>query len=149
MDKKVSRDDKTTPRGLWTQAKSFASAADFLIGNGWKGPFDHPIYYLLGHAIELALKSFLRAKGKSLDELKGERLRHDLSAALKQAEALDLRAYVALRPDQEAAIQILSSYYKDKEIEYIVTGFKELPTLEILQECANTLISRVQVVARQ
>lgn len=135
--------------GLWTQAKTFASAADFLIGNGWKAPSDDPTYYLLGHAIELALKSFLRAKGKSLDELKGKGLRHDLSAALKQAEAFDLRAYVDLSTEQKAAIRVLSVYYVDKEFEYIVTGFKLLPTLEILQECAKALIHGVQVVARQ
>jgi len=139
--------------GLRTQAKSFANAAEALTNmdrrsNRDMPRFFDPTYYLTAHAIELALKSFLRAKGKSLDELKN-RFGHDLSAALKEAEALDLRAYVALRPDQEAAIQILSSYYKDKEFEYIVTGFKELPTLEILQECANALINGVHVVTRQ
>ncbi|MEX0696919.1 MAG: hypothetical protein WD014_05820 [Dongiaceae bacterium] len=143
MDKKVSRDDRTTALGLWTQAKSFASAADFLIDNGWEGPFDHPTYYLLGHAIELALKSFLRAKGKTPHDL--WLLRHDLDAALELANSLGLPA----SPVQRAAIHGLNLYYKAKEFEYIVTGYKELPTLEILQECADALISDVSAVARQ
>ena len=48
-----------------------------------------PTYFLLGHGIEVTLKSVLRAHGTSLDELRNV-IRHNLDKAVEGVVALDL-----------------------------------------------------------
>jgi hypothetical protein len=60
---------RTTAMGLITDAKEMLQAAKILHESGvWK--VKGPTYYLLGHAIEVALKSFLLANGTSVTVLR-------------------------------------------------------------------------------
>jgi hypothetical protein len=94
--------------------------------------FDMPVYYLYSHAIELALKSFLRAKkaepwGHDLLKLWNECFRHGLT--------LDPHIHLITG----AVIDLLAPYATSYEFRYIQTGFKMLPTLDAVREAAEAL----------
>lgn len=73
--------------GLWTDANEMLEAAKVLAGSGVHKVLG-PTYYLLGHSLELAFKSFLLAKGKPHGKLRT--IGHDLGWAMKSA----VEAYV-------------------------------------------------------
>lgn len=136
----MDESNRTTAAGLWTDATEFAVAAKVLISDGRKELLT-PSYCLSAHAIELALKAFLLSKAVTLQELK--KLGHDLEACLKRAKNLDLAESVSLAPKHEAVIRMLNSYYKAKEFEYRVTGFKEPPVLPDVLDCLDMLVEGV------
>jgi hypothetical protein len=75
--------DRSPALGLWNFAWEYAEAAKKVVG---EPELKHVAYYLICHSIELALKAFLRAKGKEMDDLK--KLGHNLEATLREAERL-------------------------------------------------------------
>src|SRR4051812_33333797 len=85
-------ESRTTAMGLWTDAKGMLAAAEVLMredNNSARMRFFMPIHFLLGHGIEVALKSVLLAHGSSLEELK-RKIGHDLKKAEKRVVALKL-----------------------------------------------------------
>ena len=79
----------------------------------------------IGHAIELSFKSYLRAKGATLDCLKG--IGHDLILGLDWAHTAGLVDVIKLTEHDRALVLLLNGYYKAKEFEYRVTGTKKYP----------------------
>ena len=70
---------------LVTRAKEFKDAYHALTNAPRKtSPPDWPRYFLLSHSIELALKAYLAACGKTSKELRKEFV-HDLNKLLKEA----------------------------------------------------------------
>jgi len=67
---------RTTALGLLTDAEQMHVAAMILRASG-EFMVQMPTYYLLGHSLELAMKSFLLADGTTLDRLK-YKVGHDL-----------------------------------------------------------------------
>ena len=57
------------------------------------------VMYLIGHSVELSLKSFLLHTGTTEAELKNQ-LRHDLSKALVSAQKTGLEDIVVLESDE-------------------------------------------------
>ena len=86
-------DSKTTPRGLLEDGEGMLDAAKVLMrqakNSSWQMRLFMPTYFLLGHGIEVTLKSVLRAHGTSLDELRNV-IRHNLDKAVERVVALDL-----------------------------------------------------------
>lgn len=101
-----------------------------------------PAYYLYCHAIELVLKAYLRGSGSSLEELK--HIGHDLSKAYEKALVAGLKSKCALTPDMETAINLVNQVYRDKEFEYIKIGARTIPTIEILRETTELLVSNLE-----
>ena len=58
----------------------WSSNTDLVHQSSKPTPFVVP--YLIGHSIELSLKSFLLSRGLKIDELRGRKYGHDLSALL-------------------------------------------------------------------
>lgn len=82
----------TVPLGIISaqfrsNARGYLHAASILIQSK-STDVDLPIYFLLSHALELALKAFLAAKGKEYDELVD--IGHDLEWAYRETLALGL-----------------------------------------------------------
>ena len=83
-------------------------------------------YYLLGHAGELLLKSYLFKRQVPLDDLKFK-LGHNLSKLIRRAQSLGLPATVPL-PHLEA----LSKTYTPKSTEYRQFKAASFPPKELL-----------------
>jgi hypothetical protein len=81
-------EDRTTAIGLFHFAHSYASSAAALCDVKLHATHrDSPIRYLYSHAIELYLKSFLRMKEISVDELRSRDLGHNVAKCAERAMA--------------------------------------------------------------
>lgn len=130
--------------GLWTYSHSFFNAAQELVQSGNAAVLS-PSYYLIAHALELSLKAFLRGKGATLDDLKNYRkFGHDLNKCLAGAIKHGLEEFIQLTEEENASIELINDYYKEKELEYIKTGFKTYPKIEILLSLEERLLSEIR-----
>lgn len=96
------------------------------------------------HAIELALKAFLRLRGVPSKDLKNQ-LKHDLEKILLRVDAKGLVECVVLTKEQRAAVVHANKYYKAKVLEYFsgaeaLRGYIDLPDLSVLDAAAQALI---------
>ncbi len=117
-------------------------AAKYLAANK-KFEFGQPLYYLLGHSLELAFKSFLRARGASLIDLKN--IGHDLDRGLIRAEQMGLGELVNLSEKEKTFITMINQYYKSKEFEYRVTGAKRYPLSSDLISLIERLLNATEL----
>jgi hypothetical protein len=86
--------------------------------------FAFPAYYLLCHAIELALKAYLAASGIPGSTLRNE-IGHDLGRALKDAQTLGLSPVDDSFPE---LVSWLAPYHLDHSFRYRKAwGFVRLP----------------------
>ena len=129
--------DRTSALGLWRYAHEFWQAAEAVHAK-FPGKVFVPALYLYSHAVELALKAFLRSQGRTLEQLKA--LGHNLEAALKAAEDTGLCTFMKLSADDRPALELINLYYRAKELEYIVTGVKRYPTNQSLRNCAEAIL---------
>ena len=136
--------DRTSSMGLWTYSHNFMIAASELVKLN-NDHTDGPAYYLISHSIELSLKAFLRGSGLSLDELKSwKNLGHDLCKCLSKAEALGLNYYIDILDIEKWAISKINDYYSEKELEYIVVGYKQYPKIDLLISFNEKLLSAIR-----
>ena len=133
--------------GLLTDAKEMLTAAKLLHDSDiWK--VQRPTYYLLGHSIELALKSFLLASGTSQGTLK-KKLGHNLTKTARRVIAAKSNFISPIVEEYLAAIDLLNHYYQAKELEYRVTGAKTLPAKETLIAFLEAVVPKIEPVAYQ
>jgi hypothetical protein len=128
--------------GLWTDSKGMLVAAQTLMqadSSFLQLELFMPIYYLLGHGIEVALKSVLLAHGSSLRELKKE-IGHDLKKAEKRVVALNLDPLSCFVTNNACLIRSLNWYYQRKFFEYRVTGSAQLPLRDELAAFLHQLL---------
>ncbi|HUD09866.1 MAG TPA: HEPN domain-containing protein [Patescibacteria group bacterium] len=141
MDKKKLEEEletRLTSRGLimyaWDYFKSFEDLHE-------KHP--KPIsryevkYYLLCHAIELAMKAYLREKGYTRKQLLD--IGHDLEKLIKELHSNE----VLMDVDSMVRTFTANQYYKTKQFEYPQTGFKELPNLDSMRDSVKLLLDMV------
>jgi HEPN domain-containing protein len=81
-----------------------------------------PSYFLVCRSLELSLKAFLRGSGYSESQLL--KIRHDLEKCVDKAVVAGLDGYVSLSEDDRALISAANVYYKSKDFEYTITGYK-------------------------
>ncbi|MBU4118362.1 MAG: hypothetical protein KJ555_06360 [Proteobacteria bacterium] len=84
-------------------------------------------YYLLGHAIELALKSYLLVRGLSPNDLRRWAYGHKLDVLLAECRRRRFGIAVKLTPPELKLIQHFSEIYAGKELEYQFGGTRALP----------------------
>ena len=97
-------------------------------------------HFLIGHTIELALKSTLTLEGLSDSDLR--RIGHDLDKALKAFRETELSCVE--HQFLEGTIDLLNPYYKAKELEYFVQAKgMRLPIATEALECVNTVIQKL------
>jgi len=146
-DAEAQEAQRTTAMGLITDAKNMLQAAKILHEFGVR-TVKGPTYYLLGHAIEVALKSFLLANGTSLTVLR-KRIGHDLGKAARRAIAVRLNTLTPVVQEYLGYIELLNVYYEAKEFEYRVTGLKSYPPKEKLFEFLEAIIPIIEPIAFQ
>jgi hypothetical protein len=158
--KKVSRAKKSSPAkrakpapkppspaSPFTQLQHLELAEEFfqafrdLPPNGPSGiPVNWPRYFALCHAIELALRAFLLARGKPDRQLRDIVLRHNISNLMAEAIQLGL----TISPQVRSDIDLLSEAHKNfwprypretGNSVYIVSQF-EKPFVELLTAVA-------------
>jgi len=106
-----------------------------------------PVLYLIGHSIELSLKSFLLHKEVPLRELRSKRhFGHSLHSCLRKAKELGLLEHVQFTGQEEGAFEILDRLYSTKQLEYIVTGAKQFPVFGLVELFAVKLFNAVSVI---
>lgn len=131
--------------GFWSHAKEFLTAANVVRDpqRRGKGKTDFslilPAYYLVGHSIELSLKSYLAAKGYTTRVLRSKPYGHDLQALLIECRKRKLGREVKLSEHQLNAIKIFSDTYKSKKLEYLEYGNYRFPEYDFIYDVAKTL----------
>lgn len=134
---KTREEHRTNAMGLWTSANNFFEAAS-LVSEQSASRISIPAYFLFCRSIELALKAFLRSRGHDLNSVIN--FRHNLDALLTAASEAGLGSVVLLEKKHENAIRLINQYYVDKELEYIVTGSKQFPQIDLLHSCAESIL---------
>ena len=61
-------EDRTSPLGLWMYADSYLDAASCVMTHS-RHPHRAPVYFLYAHAIEFALKAYLRSKALPVEAI--------------------------------------------------------------------------------
>ncbi|MGY8681489.1 hypothetical protein Q2941_27420 [Bradyrhizobium sp. UFLA05-153] len=134
---------RSTPIGMVRYSIEFYAAAiatDRAIGgmDGYELHAPIPVNYLIGHAIELALKAYLLQNGVDLAGIR--RIGHQLCVAYDEARKLGLDDHFKPENGDVSPLQVLDALYSDKQFEYIETGFKTFPVFGPLQLFARGLL---------
>lgn len=142
--------ERTTSIGMARYSTEFfeaALAADEKLGKkkGYEIVAPIPVMFLVGQAIELALKAYLLAKGVKLRKLR--RYGHELHRSLRKAKELGLSDVVVLSSEEEGVLGLLDALYSTKQLQYIVTGAKTFPVFGALESIARKLVYSIAPVA--
>ncbi|HYK63392.1 MAG TPA: hypothetical protein VEY94_00475 [Patescibacteria group bacterium] len=142
----IPTEERTTSFGLWRFARDYLEAARILANADRRGQFPSQVSYQCAcQGLELAFKAYLRASGKTVDDLRA--LGHSLVKCMHAAMAAGLRSPSA---EHVAAIQKIDNYYREHEFRYIVTGSKSYPNLvDLLAAGAGLLVDIASPVAEQ
>lgn len=141
--------ERTKPMGLIRYANDFYKAAigaddTFGMRPGYEIIAPIPVYYLIGHSMELALKAYLLHNGVTLHELRSNRhFGHDIVKCFEKATEFGLLKIVTFNDNELGTFTILNNLYSNKELEYIVVGYKEFPMFGPLQTMSRKLIDAI------
>lgn len=107
------------------------------------------ILYLLGHALELSIKSFLLHRRVPTQQLR-EKLGHDLAKCLARARKLGFdRMVFELTARELEEFQHLHELYSRKELEYAIGGERRIPRHSVVEAMAERVVFEVaRLVAR-
>jgi len=139
---------QTTPLGLLRYGIEYfaaAEAADDAIGDDHGHGIHAPmvVNFLVGQAIELALKAYLLHAGVSADELK-RKFGHDIVALFDEAMRRDLGNDQRIGQRERGMLFLLNGPYKARELQYFQAGTKEaFPVYGPLQEAAVVVLRTV------
>lgn len=100
------------------RSRSFAAVADAYVRAYGKQADRWTTCFLLGRALELALKAILRAEGMSARALAQRRYGHNLYALVQECRARSVEVVDPEIPDSAWGLQCLSEAYSSKELEY-------------------------------
>lgn len=129
--------DRTTALGLFNYSESYRRSAEKL--REYPADFTHPndpIRFLYWHAIELALKAYLRNSDFTVEDLK--KVGHNCKKLYKKANkngGLDLPMISELT-DRWGPMHVLGH-------RYIETGYVEMPLMDDLAKASRLLNSSV------
>lgn len=143
--------ERTTSIGMARYATEFfeaALAADEKLGTkeGYEIIAPIPVMFLVGQAVELALKAYLLAKGVELRKIRRD-YGHELHRSLRKAKELGLAEVVALSIEEESILGLLDALYSTKQLQYIITGAKTFPVFGPLERVARKLVYGIAPVA--
>lgn len=147
--------DADSPLALWGHAREFLRAADAIVPPPTTARealalhYDGVAYYLLGHAIELALKAFLRSRGTSARVLARSPFMADLHALRKEASRHKLGREVKLSRAQKTIIEVFSDDYVSKRAHYGERELVSVPRYVELRTIAETLLNGLQRICHR
>lgn len=132
-----------TPYGLLTHAAAFSAAAEAVHSSKLEDPL--PKYFLWGRTIELALKSFLLAEGRTVTELRSKAFGHDLNSLLLDARARGISKLLGLNAIHIGIVQLLNFDYMSKRFEYREAGAKyHRPDITMTRQLIKRLLRGVE-----
>ncbi len=139
-------DERTKAVGLARYACEYYEAgvaADDVIGEkpGHENVAPASVMFMMAHAIELILKSFLRSQGCSLGETKA--LGYDLEKCWERAVQKGVLDHVQLSPDELGVLGLINDPHVSAELRYIVTGAKTYPVFGPLQRLVYKLLEAI------
>jgi len=156
MNKTLEKDSRVSPIGMWRWGKEFIESALKLQPppnselEELKLNFSIPPYYLLAHGIELQLKAYLLSKGYTVKQLRSfNEYGHNLEKLLKESKINNINELVNLSEQEESTIHLLNETYKEKELEYFISGYSSYPKYSILCNVANKISSGISECIRK
>ena len=129
----LDEDERVTALGLFHSAHSYAMSAivlkkaDISIIRS-----DDPIRFLYTHAIELYLKSFLRLKGVTVQQLRSREFGHRISVLRSKAQEFGLQ----LKHFEEEQLDLLDDGIRDR---YPEIGFRTILSEDALWQLCSKL----------
>ena len=127
--------DHYTSMGISNDAREFLDAAQ--LTRRAKPVTFTPMYFLVCQSLELSFKAFLRGMGYSNKQLR--QLSHNLDACVAAAKAAGVESHVSLSAAEIAAIAAINPYYRFKDFQDSVSGYKSLPHPDALIALAERL----------
>lgn len=124
MPVQMFRVPKDSAHDFYQLASQFLNAAHLVFEKGGFAP-SFPAYALIGQAIELYLKAYLREKGRPVGKLKS--IGHNLTLAFEEAEKFGLLNFLTIQADERKTLEKLSLVYQGREFHYKIQGSWELP----------------------
>jgi hypothetical protein len=82
------------------------------------------------------------------DDLK-TKYRHNLEKLLQEAQNNELDKYVSLSSSEVEAISKINANYKNKELEYLIRGFKFFPPLNELKSVLDRLCNIIEPLCKK
>jgi len=113
-----------SPGNFHKLGSQFLDAARLVFEKGKFAP-SFPAYALIGQAIELYLKAYLRGKGLPVGKLKS--IGHNLKMAFEEAEKFGLLQSMKMETDERITLEKLSLVYQSRDFHYKNQGSWELP----------------------
>jgi hypothetical protein len=144
---KPARRGRPISATLFYRALEFASAADAYVWVHDVQRDGYMVMFLLGRALELALKSALLANGVSARELRSKKFGHDIQAMVHAADKLGLMMIDPEVPDTKWGMSALSAAYASKELEYQELGTASGPSPPLLRRIVHFAIHRAALYA--
>lgn len=132
-------EDRTSPLGLWMYADSYLDAASCVSARS-RHPHREPVYLLYAHAVEFALKAFLRSTGVSIDQIEAHG--HRLAPLLDACRDQGLNEPAHIQKAGASAVSLLD--IGDPDARYVRSGFKRRPDLPGLRLFAEWLIGETK-----
>jgi hypothetical protein len=137
---------RTAALALWRYSHDYLKAAQALCeSNSIACNESQAPYHLAAQGIEFALKSFLRARGVTPEDL-NLRIRHSLPDALQEALAHGLSAPPV---GVARAIRFIAPHHRDDQFRYFVASHGEFPDLAPLLRAGTWILGEIaaEVVA--
>ena len=144
--------NRISPFGFWRYGKEFLDAAKKV-----KDPTHRqhildetaptPAYFLVGHSIELSLKSFLLSRGEKIEILRSQKFGHNLEALLKESKRRKLGREVKVTQKEKLIILILNENYKKKNLEYFLLGYTRYPRYALVFSVAKKINDNLKQLA--
>ncbi len=119
----------------WALANSYSKSSLCLQAAENSAQTFMPSMFLLVHALELHLKSYLLARGHTSKQLRA--IGHDLTKGLRACFQNDLALHVQFSWQELIQIARINKYYKSKELEYFVPRAKNFGNVERLAEVVD------------
>jgi hypothetical protein len=141
--------DGTPPISILLSGESYFEAAERLaaaIGECHLKPgFEiQPVYYLYRHALELAMKAFLRSGGVTVRELAGHRLGHNLGRLYNEALAYQLPLDEEFRKLTRRVIRLLDRADREQQSRYVILGVQQMPDLAAVRHVGRGLFAAIR-----
>jgi hypothetical protein len=136
----IAESRRTAALALWRYSHDYLKAAQTLCEtNSITCNESQALYHLAAQGIEFALKSFLRARGVTPEDLSG-RIGHSLLEALREALVQDLPP-----PPTEVvrAIRFIAPHHRDDQFLYVAASHSEYPDLMPLLAAGTWILGQV------
>ena len=131
---------RTAALALWRYGHDYLKAAQRLSDTDSIACNEsQAVYHLAAQGIEFALKSFLRARGVTPEDL-STRVGHSLLDALEEAVARDL----SLPPvEVMRAIQFIAPHHRDDQFRYVAAKYGEFPAVAPLLTAGTWVLGQI------